>query len=118
MSFYEGIRDNVATKLIRQYGCLHTFTRITKGAYDPASGSTTGDTSSNFTAYAVKESYSSFERNDSSIQVDDIKLTAEASGGFQVDDQVTIEGQEYKLVMVDPVKPVDIITHYELQARK
>lgn len=118
MSFYENLRDNTAAKLIKKYGRQHTFTRVTKGSYDPVSGTTTGDTQTQFTAYAVKEDFSAYERNDSSIQIDDIKLVAEASGSFEVDDQITIESQEYKLVRVNPIKPGAIVVAYELQARK
>lgn len=119
MSFYEDLRDNTATALITEFGSLHTFTRVTKGIYDPVSGSSVGDTSATFTANAVREEISAFERQDSSIKVDDVKLLAEAVGnGFKIDDQVTIDSQEYKLVMVDPIKPGSVVVAWRLQARK
>ena len=119
MSFdYSGLRDNTATRLITRFGREHTFTRVTYGAYDPVSG-TSPETSATFTANAVKEEFSAFERNDSSIQVDDIKLIAEAvSDGFEVDDSITIESEEYKLIRVDPIKPGPTVVAWTLQARK
>lgn len=118
MSFYENLRDNTATKLITQYGRAHTFTRVTYGAYDPVSG-TSEETSATFTANAVKDEFSAFERNDSSIQVDDIKLIAEAvTEGFLIDDAITVESEEYKLTRVNPIKPGAVVVAYELQARK
>jgi hypothetical protein len=119
MSFdYAGLRDNTATKLIARFGRLHTFTRVTYGAFDPATG-TSAETSATFTANAVKEEFSAFERNDSSIQVDDVKFIAEAvSNGFEVDDSITIESQQYKLTRVNPIKPGAVVVAWELQARK
>lgn len=118
MSFdYAGLRDNTANKLIQRFGRLHTFTRVTYGAYNPATG-TSAETSTTFTAYAVKDEFSAFERNDGSIRIDDVKMIAEASGSFEVDDCVTIESQEYTLVRVNPIKPGDTVVAYELQVRK
>ncbi len=118
MSFYESLRDNTATKLITQYGRSHTFTRVTYGAYDPLSG-TSAETEATFTANAVKDDFSAYERNDSSIQIDDVRLIAEAiSEGFLVDDAITIESEEYKLVRVNPIKPGAVVVAWELQARK
>ena len=119
MTFYTNLRDNTAAKLIKKFGRLHTFTRVTYGAYDPATG-TSAETTATFTANAVKDEFSAFERNDSSIQIDDIKLIAEASDliTFEIDDSITIESQEYKLTRVNPIKPGATVVAYELQARK
>lgn len=118
MSVYARL-NNTATRLIANYGRSFTFTRVTQGAYDPITG-TAPETSSTFTANAVKDEFSSFERNDSSIQVDDIKLIAESSGSidFKVDDLVEIEGLDYRLLRVNPIKPGASVVAYELQARK
>lgn len=118
MSFYEGLRDNTATKLITKFGRSHTFTRITKGAYDPVTG-TSAKTESTFTAYAVKEQFSAYERNNTSIGITDIKFMAEAvSEGFEVGDRVTIEGEEYKVSFVDPIKPASVVVAYNLRVVK
>ena len=66
MSFYEDMRDNVATELIQEFGATHTFTRKVPGEYDPLSGSST-DTSKTYTAMAVKTEFSAYERNDLSL---------------------------------------------------
>lgn len=118
MSFYENLRDGTANKLITKYGREFTFTRVTKGAYDPATGNTSGDTSVSFSSTAVKSDFSAYERNDSSIKIDDVRLIALASGAFLVDDFVTIEGEEYRLIRVDPIKPGSIVVAYTLQATK
>ena len=118
MNFYERIRDNTATKLIAKYGSRLTFTRIERGEYDPATGSSP-ETRTTYTARAVKDSFSVHERNDSSIQIDDIKLLVEAvDEGFRVSDLVSIDSQEYKIVRPNPIKPASTVVAYELQVRK
>lgn len=118
MSFYENLRDGTANTLITQYGSEFTFTRVTEGTYDPATGDSTGDTTSTFTSYAVKANFSAGERSDGSIQVNDVKLIALAAGGFLVDDLVSIESEAYRIVNVMPIKPGPIVVAYILQARK
>lgn len=115
---YAGLRDNTASTLIARFGRSHTFTRITKSVYDPASG-TSSKTESTFTANAVKEEFNALERQDSSIRVGDVKLLAEAvTEGFEVNDRITIQSQEYKLVMADPIKPGPTVVAWNLRARK
>ena len=118
MSFYENMRDNVATKLIQKRGDTHTFTRKIRGEYDPLSGSST-DTSKTYTAMAVKTEFSAYERNDSSIQVDDIKLLAEvADTEYNQGDEINIDGANYELIKVTAIKPGPVVVAYKLQARK
>ena len=116
MSFYGNLRDNVATKLITKYGALHTFTRSEPGAYDPASG-TRPQALTTYTANMVKDSYNAFERGDSNIQVGDIKIIAEVAT-FEINDTVSVDSQDYRLVNVNPIKPGPTVVAYELQARK
>ena len=118
MSFYQHVRDNTATPLIAKYGRTFNFERVVKGAFDPATGQTIGDTVTTYTADAVKSKWTATERADSSIETNDIKLIAEAAGAYQVDDNVEIEGSSYKLVNVLPIKPGPTVVAYTLQARK
>lgn len=116
MSIYKRL-NSTANRLIKDYGRSFTFTRITQGEYNAASGEMP-ETTSTYTANAVKDSYNSFERGDSSIQVNDIKLIAESSGNYNLDDLVLIEDQQYRIIGVDPIKPGATVVAYELQARK
>lgn len=118
MSFYASLRDNTATPLISEFGVSYTFSRTTKGAYDPATGSTSGDSTATFTALAVRDEFSAYERSDSSIQINDIKFICEAvSEGFQVGDHVEIEGIDYQVMRATPIKPANIAVAWELQVR-
>lgn len=117
MSFYDEMAD-IALELITEFGASISFSRVTEGVYDPASGKTIGDAEEVFSVNCVKDTFSSFERSDSSIEVGDIKLIAAATHDFAVDDTATINGLDYKLVMVDPIKPANTVVAYELQARR
>lgn len=117
MSFYESLRDNTATKLIKKYGVLTTFKRVARGAYDPASGGTTSTTST-FTAYAVREEITKGNRADGAIQEHDYNLIAEASGGFLVNDVVVVDGSDHTVIRVDEIKPGAVVVAYNLAVKK
>lgn len=102
-------------ELIKELGVKYTFTHTTQGAYDPATGTTT-DTISTYTAYAVRDEFSAYERNDSSIAVGDIKMIGE-SANYAVDDTVTIDSIVYKIMRAAPVKPGATTMVYNLQLR-
>jgi len=106
-----------ADDLIAQFGRTLSFTRITQGAYDPATGTTT-DVETPYTAKAVRTRFSVEERRDSSIQVDDIKLVAEADGAYTVNDKVSIDSEDFLIVRSDPIRPADVTLAYTLQARR
>lgn len=115
MSIYDRL-NNTATSLITKYGRPLVFTKVTLGAFDPATG-TSPETSTTYTANIVKDQFNTFERSDSSIQVDDLKLIGEVAT-YAIDDTVSIESQDYRLVRVDPIKPGPTVVAYELQVRK
>lgn len=119
MSIYTRL-NATATRLVEKFGSELTFTRVTKGTFDPATGSSSGDTTQTYTANAVKDTFSQLERSDSSVEIGDIRLIAETAtfGPYAVDDLVAIDGFSYRLVNVDPIKPGPTVVAYELQARK
>lgn len=115
MSLYSRLLST-STNLIERYGVEYTFTKVTAGAFNPATG-TVSSTSSTYTAYCVRDSYSAYERQDGSVQIDDIKLIAEVAA-FAVDDTVSIDSSVYRVVRVSPIKPGATVLAYELQVRK
>ena len=115
MTFYSRMNET-ATRMITKYGRVLTFTHIELGVYDPETG-TSPETATTYTANIVKDEFSSFERNDSSIEVNDIKLIGEVAS-FAIDDTVSIESEDYRVVKVNPIKPGPTVVAYELQVRK
>lgn len=117
MSVFDlALQENFAA-LITRFGREYTFTHVEPGVYDPGSDTTTDDIPTDYSAYAVRGQFSIAERNDSSIQVNDIKLIAEWAG-YQLDDTVSIDGANYRIVNPQPVIPGDTGQIYILQVRK
>lgn len=116
MSIYTRLAAT-AVRLIEKYGVEYTFTNVTQGAFDPATGSPASSTSTTYTAHAVRDEYSTFEKNNASVEVDDIKLIAEVAS-YTIDDTVSVDSEVYRVVSVDPIKPGATTVAYMLQLRK
>jgi len=56
-----------AARMITKFGKEYTFTRVTKGAYNPATGQTS-DSSTTFTGYACLFDYSDSDLADGQIR--------------------------------------------------
>lgn len=118
--FYEGLRDNTAAPLIRQYGKPITLLRTTgAGSYDP----TTGDIDSAGTieehaGYAVESNYSAALVDSSAIATGDRRLLCvDIPRPVPGDDTLKVGSREYSIVNVNPVSPGEVEIMYEVQAR-
>lgn len=112
MSFYGNLAAT-ALKLLTKYGYEVTFTHVEQGAFDPDT-LTTSDVTSTYTATIVKDEYSTLERQSSAIKQGDIKLIC-THANFNVSDTVAIDGIDYRIMDVSPIKPAQTILAYELQ---
>lgn len=102
MSFYDDMKT-VATNLLTEFGQLHTFTSYAQGAYDPGTGTNTVTTST-YSKNAVKYPYNTVEKNNTAIEVGDIRLIAEF-GDYSVGDTVTIDSVDWRIMDVEPITP-------------
>lgn len=116
MSLYPRLY-NTALRLLQNYGVEYTFTHITPGAYDPATDTDAPGTSTDYTAYCVRDQYSVLEKADSSVEVGDISMIATVAN-FDVDDLVEIDSEDYRIVNVEPIKPGPTTLAYILQLRR
>ena len=116
MSVYSRLLST-ADRLIAKYGVQYTFTTTVQGAYDPATGSPGSTTSTTYTADCVRDEYSTFEKNNASVEVNDIKMIGEVAP-YILDDTVTIDSDVYRIVSIDPIKPGPTVLAYMLQLRK
>ena len=105
------------TQLIADFGQQYTFTHIEPGAYNPATGTTSGDVTTTYTTYCVRDSFSNMDRQNSDIEQSDIKLIAEWAD-YQLDDTVSINGENYRIINPAKVIPGDTGMIFELQVRK
>lgn len=109
-----------ALRLIDKFGASVTYTKVTAGAYNPATGSSTPTTAAS-AVKAVAEVYSGNKFFDNLITAGDRKFTCPASS-FTVDpkpgDTITFESVVYTIVAVKPVYGGELAAIYEIAARK
>ena len=105
-----------ATSLIQRFGQQLTFTRVTKGAYDPNTGQTS-DSSATYTKYGCAFDYSDTERADQTIQEGDRRVLAEAHS-YKVGDTVSLNSEVYRIVAISNIQPAATNMAVNLQVRK
>jgi len=116
MSFNFAPMASSATFMIKRFGRSLTFTRVTKGSYDPNTGQTT-DTTTTYTKYGCTFDYSDQERLETTIQEGDRRVLAEAYD-YKVGDKVSLDSETYRIIEVSQIKPGDTNMAVNLQVRK
>lgn len=105
-----------ATRMIEKFGTQYTFTRVTKGAYNPATGQTS-DTTSTFTGYACLFDYADSDVADGTILQGDRRMLAE-SGAYEVGDTVVVGSDTYRVINISDIGPGGSVVASNLQIRK
>ena len=116
MSFNYAPLANTASALLQKFGKQYTFTRTVKGAYNPATG-TTSDTSSTYLKYACIFDYSNSDSGGLTIEAGDRRMLAEGHS-YEVGDTVAIDGEAYRIVSVSLNKPSETALSANLQVRQ
>ena len=116
MSFNYASLKQTADRLIQNFGVSYTFTRTTKGTYDPATGTTT-DTSTTFTKSGILFDYADRDIGDQTILAGDRRLFAEAHA-YEVGDTLVVDGETYRVVSISANQPASSMLSTNLQIRK
>jgi len=111
---YQTTQDT-AYRLINRFGQELTFTRQTGETYDPVNGTVTSSEES-YTADSVWLNYRNEEIDDTIVLQGDARVIV--AGSVQVDDRVTFEGQEWRVVTARPLNPAGVEIYTEAQVRK
>jgi hypothetical protein len=106
---------DTAYRLINRFGQELTFTRQVGESYDPSTG-TVSTTTENYSADAVWLNYKNDEIDESIVLQGDARVLIAAN--VQVDDRVTFEGDEWRVVVARPLNPAGIELYTEAQVRK
>jgi hypothetical protein len=116
MSFnYAGLQSS-ASALLQKFGRQLTFTRSTKGSYNPATGKA-AETISTFTKYACIFDYSNADIGTLTIEAGDRRLLAEFAD-YNVGDTVSIDGSVYRVVSISANQPASTGLSVDLQVRQ
>lgn len=105
-----------ASRMITKFGKQYTFTRVTKGAYSAATGTTT-DTSATYTKFACLFDYSDSDRGDGSVLQGDRRMLAEGHS-YAVGDSVVVGGDTFRIISISDVGPGGSVVASNLQIRK
>ena len=105
-----------ATRLLTKFGAQYTFTRTTKGTYNPVTGKTS-DSSSTYTGYACLFNYSDADLTDGTILQGDRRMLAEG-GTYEVGDSVVVGSDTYRVISVSEIAPAGTVVAANLQIRK
>lgn len=116
MSYNYASLKQTADRLIQKFGASYTFTRTTKGDYDPATG-TTSDSATTFTKSGVLFDYSDRDIGDQTILAGDRRLLAEAHT-YEVGDTLVVDGSTYRVVSISANQPAGTMLSADLQIRK
>lgn len=105
-----------ASRMITKFGALYTFTRVTKGTYSAATGTTT-DTSATYQKYACLFDYTDSDSPDGAILQGDRRMLAEGHS-YAVGDTVVVGGDTYRIISISDVGPGGSVVASNLQIRK
>jgi len=111
---YTRAKDS-AYSLINRFGKELSFSRETGESYDPVSGTVTSTTET-YTADSVWLNYRNEEIDDTIILQGDARVLV--AGSVEVDDRVTFEGEDWRVVTARPLSPAGVELFTEVQVRK
>lgn len=104
-----------ADRLIKNFGAALTFVRESNDTYDPSSGTTTS-TAEQYTVDVVWTDFNKDEIDGTTVQRGDARLLV--AGTVEVDDRVTKDGVEYRIIDTSPIKPANTLIMTIAQARR
>lgn len=116
MSFNYAPLAKTAETLLAKFGQELTFTRTSKGAYDPGTGATS-DTTSTFTKNGVLFDYRDADSANQTVLAGDRRLVSEAHA-YEVGDTVAVGSDVYRVVSISTNQPADTALVSDLQIRK
>lgn len=117
---YANLRDNVADKLLKQFGRTLKVYRRVEGAYDAATG-LAAVTESTLTFYGVVIDYETKQLDGETIKRGDKRVLLSAA--FQtkepmVGDEISIDNARHRIVLTNPVRPSDVTVMHDCTVRR
>jgi len=106
------VLTNVARKLIAKYGREVTHTTVTKGAYDPDTGTSTTETDE--TIIAFMSMYNTRDYNDN-IEIGDVPMMTVYP--ISKDDKITISTKVYTVTLAQELPLEESIVLYQCNLR-
>ncbi len=118
MSFNYPDVAQTASELLKEFGAPVTLVRVTRGAYDPATG-TVATSEVEHVASGVKLDYEQRMVDGSSILRGDqrVYLGPFIAAAPQAGDRMTVGGKEFTVVASRPLAPAGVVVLHDVQVR-
>lgn len=111
--------QSVAKRMLKDKGEQVTFSRASAGTFDPATGTTSGSTTSTFSGYCHPSPYNTGEIDGTLIQQGDIRLLVESMTSTpQPGDTVTFRAEVYRVMANRPISVQGGDAAHYVQVRK
>ena len=115
---YAGLASTAA-RLLKDFGGNATFSRTTGATFNPATGSYTGGTTTQFSSDAARFNYTKREIDGETVQRDDLRLIVQVNGGEPlINDECTFDSDTYRVMNVTKLSPSGEDIYYDLQLRR
>lgn len=116
-SFYPRLQAT-ASRLLKSYGQLLTFTREVETGFTPSTGTKTNDLFT-FTGYGASFEYKTSEVDGAAVQTGDIKLIVEKMTKTPlINDRVRIDNVNYRVMDVKKTSPGGVDVVYTCNLRR
>jgi len=105
-------------KLITKYGKTLTLRAYSAATYDPVTMVYVAGSAVDTSVSAVEEAYKDYEIDGTLIQAGDIRLMVSSSVEPTPSMKIVIDGVEWAIIRVYPLRPGEVTFYYTIQARK
>ncbi|MDN8612795.1 hypothetical protein [Variovorax ginsengisoli] len=109
----------VADEILKEFGGPAVLSRVTPAAYDPTTGTTTGETTTTWPATGAKFDYEQNDIDGTKIRQGDQRVYLSTIGVVnpQTGDTLTIAGTAYNVVASRPLQPALVAVLFDVQVR-
>ena len=117
-AFYDEVAA-VAAELLAEFGGPVVLARVTPGDYDPATGSTIGETTTTWNGVGAKFDYAQNVIDGTRIRIGDQRVYLSVAGMVnpQTGDTLTINSKVFNVVESRPLEPADTAVLFDVQVR-
>lgn len=116
MTFYANLAAT-ATRLLTLYGQNITWSQTTGGTYNPATGETSGATTTNYSGYGALLDFNTMMIDGDQILATDKRLLLQSGDIAAIGNSITVDGTTYTVVKKKEINPAGTVVMYEFQLR-
>lgn len=109
---------NHTKKLIAKYGKTLILRSYSAATYDPVTMTYVNGAAIDIQISAVEEAYKDYEIDGTQIRAGDMRFLASSAVVPTTSMKIVIDGAEWEIVKINPMRPGEVTLYYEIQARR